>query len=60
MKGTHPASGHLGSPQTDWRCPPLGWGGMGVHRTRGLGEAVGFQYDSVPQPVDAQNWEMRT
>lgn len=52
---THPAGDHLGSPQTDWRCPPLGWGGMGVHRTPGLEEAAGFQCDSVLQPVDAQN-----
>ena len=26
---THPASAHPGSPQTGWRCPPPGWGGMG-------------------------------
>lgn len=52
---THPASDHLGSPQTDWRCPPRGWGGMGVHRAQGLEEAAGFQYDSVLQPVDAHN-----
>lgn len=52
---THPAGGHLGSPQTDWRCLPLGWDGMEVHRTPGLEEAAGFQYDFVLQPVDAQN-----
>lgn len=57
---THPASVHLDSPQTDWHCPPPGWGGMKVHTTQGLEEAAGFQSDSVLQPVDAQNEEMRT
>lgn len=33
---------------------------MGVHRTQGLEEAVGCRYDSVLQPVDAQNWEVKT
>ena len=57
---THPASAHPGSPQTDWRCPPPGWGGMGEHRIQGREEAAGFQSDFVPQPVDAPNKEMRT
>ena len=56
----HPASAHPGSPQTDWRCPPPGWGGMGEHRIQGREEAAGFQSDFVPQPVDAPNKEMRT
>lgn len=57
---TYPASGHQGSPQTDWHCPPLGWGGMGVRRTQGLEEAAGSQCGSVLRPVGAQHWEMRT
>lgn len=57
---TYPAGVHPDSPQTDWHCLPPDWGGMGVHRTQGLGEAVGFQDDSVLQPVDAPNGEMRT
>lgn len=60
LRHTHPANVHPDSPQTGWRCPPPGWGGMGVHRTQGLGEAAGFQGDSVLQPVDAQNGEMKT
>ena len=57
---THPASAHPGSPQTDWRCLPPGWGGMGEHRIQGQEEAAGFQSDFVLQPVDAPNKEMRT
>lgn len=56
---THPASVHLGSPQTGWRCLLPGWGGMGVHRIQGLGEAAGSQSDSALQPVYAPNGEMR-
>lgn len=56
---TYPASVHLDSPQTGWHCLPPGWGGMGVHRTQGLGEVAGFQSDFALQPVDAPNEEMR-
>lgn len=59
LMSTHPASVHLDSPRTGWRCLLPGWGGMGVHRTRGPGEAAGFQSDSALPPVYAPNGEMR-